>query len=70
MTQRAMSDALKSITGKKVSDRTVARVSAEEHLAHYRAARALMGNGKGSAKKSAVKNGARGMSDMAGKAAR
>ena len=26
-----------------MSDRTVARVSAEEHMAHYQAARALMG---------------------------
>jgi hypothetical protein len=36
--------------------RTVARVSAEEHIANYRAARA---RGKSSAKKSAVKNGAK-----------
>jgi len=39
-------------------------------MANYRAARALMGKGKSSArkgaKKSAVKNGAKGMSDMAG----
>ena len=34
--------------------RTVARVSVEEHMANYRAARALLGKGK-SAKKSAVK---------------
>ena len=50
-------------------------------MANYQAARALMGKGrnagegaagpsKSSAKKSAVKNGAKGMSDMAGKAAR
>lgn len=38
-----------------VVGRTVARVSAEEHMANYQAARALMGKGKGSAKKSAVK---------------
>ena len=49
----------------------------EEHITNYRAARALMGEGrnpgkgaaglsKSSAKKSAVKNGAKGMSDMAG----
>src|SRR5947207_13675287 len=35
--------------------RTVARVSAEEHMANYRAARALMGKGKSSAKKGAKK---------------
>jgi len=39
-------------------------------MANYQAARALMGKGKSSArkgaKKSAVKNGAKGMSDMAG----
>jgi hypothetical protein len=50
--------------------RTVAGVSAEEHMANYRAARALMGKAKSSpkkgARKSAVKNGAKGMSDMAG----
>src|SRR3989442_13258570 len=54
-----------------VVGRTVARVSAAEHMANYRAARA---RGKSSAKKgagkSAVKNGAKGMSDMSGKAAR
>ena len=54
--------------------RTVARVSAEEHMANYQAARALMGKEKSSAKKdakkSAVKNGAKGMSDMEGNAAR
>jgi hypothetical protein len=61
-----------------VVGRTVARVSAEEHMANYQAARALMGKGnserireqgssaKKGAKKSAVKNGAKGMSDMAG----
>jgi uncharacterized protein YdhG (YjbR/CyaY superfamily) len=38
-----------------VVGRTVARVSAEEHMANYQAARALMGKGKSSAKKSAVK---------------
>src|SRR4029077_19432051 len=38
-----------------VVGRTVARVSAEEHMANYRAARALMSKGKSSAKKSAVK---------------
>jgi hypothetical protein len=39
-------------------------------MTNYRAARALMGKGKNSARKgarkSAVKNGAKGMSDMAG----
>ena len=35
-------------------------------MANYQAARALMGKGKSSAKMSAVKNGAKGMSDMAG----
>jgi hypothetical protein len=54
-------------------------------MANYQAARALMGKGRNAgegaaglsksrakkgAKKSAVKNGANGMSDMAGKAAR
>ena len=43
-----------------VVGRTVARVSVEEHMANYRAARALMGKGKSStkkgARKSAVKN--------------
>jgi hypothetical protein len=38
-----------------VVGRTVARVSAEEHMANYRAARALLGKGKKGAKKSAVK---------------
>jgi hypothetical protein len=38
-----------------VVGRTVARVSAEEHMANYQAARALMGKGKTSARKSAVK---------------
>ena len=38
-----------------VIGRTVARVSAEEHMANYQAARALMGKGKKGAKKSAVK---------------
>jgi hypothetical protein len=61
------------------------RVSAQEHMANYKAARALMGKGRNAgegaaglskssakkgARKSAVKNGAKGMSDMAGKAAR
>ena len=56
-------------------------MSVEEHMVNYQAARALLGKGrnagegaaelsKSSAKKSAVKNGAKGMSDMAGKAAR
>jgi hypothetical protein len=40
----------------KLVGRTVARVSAEEHMANYQAARALMGKGKSSAKKPAVKN--------------
>ena len=48
----------------------VARVSAEEHMANYQAARAraLLGKAKsgGGARKPAVKNGAKGMSDMAG----
>src|SRR5204862_6920420 len=35
-----------------VVGRTVARVSAEEHMANYRAARALLGKGKSNAKKS------------------
>jgi hypothetical protein len=39
-----------------VVGRTVARVSAEEHMANYQAARALMGKEKSRAKKSAVKN--------------
>ena len=40
-----------------VVGRTVARVSVEEHMANYKAARALLGKGKSSAKKtkSAVK---------------
>src|SRR3954447_5297438 len=38
-----------------VVGRTIARVSVEEHMANYRAARALMGKGKKGAKKSAVK---------------
>ena len=36
-----------------VVGRTVARVSAEEHMANYQAARALRGKGKSSAKKGA-----------------
>ncbi len=39
-----------------VVGRTVARVSAEEHMANYRAARSLMGKGKSSAKKGAGKS--------------
>ena len=38
-----------------VVGRTVARVSAEEHMANYQAARALLGKGKSSGKKSAMK---------------
>ena len=38
-----------------VVGRTVARVSVEDHMANYRAARALLGKGKTSAKKSAAK---------------
>jgi uncharacterized protein YdhG (YjbR/CyaY superfamily) len=38
-----------------VVGRTIARVSVEDHMANYRAARALMGKGKSDAKKSAVK---------------
>ena len=38
------------------SARTVARVSAEEHMANYQAARALLGKGKGSTKKGARKS--------------
>ena len=38
-----------------VAGRTVARVSTEEHMANYQTARALMGEEKSSAKKSAVK---------------
>ena len=60
-----------------LAGRIVSHVSAAEHMANYRAARALMGKGnservrergsaKSRAKKSAVKNGAKGMSDMAG----
>ena len=44
------SEATRALAG-----RTVARVSTEEHMANYQAARALMGKGKSSAKKSAVK---------------
>ena len=43
-------------TGIVVVGRTVARVSAEEHMANYQAARALMGKGKSSAKKGAKKS--------------
>jgi len=39
-----------------VVGRTVARVSAEEHMANYQAARALMGKGKSSAKKGTKKS--------------
>jgi S-formylglutathione hydrolase FrmB len=39
-----------------VVGRTVARVSAEDHMANYQAARALMGKGKTSAKKGAKKS--------------
>ena len=39
-----------------VVGRTVARVSAEEHMANYQAARALMGKAKSSAKKGAKKS--------------
>jgi hypothetical protein len=35
-------------------------------MANYQAARALLGKAKSGARKSAVKNGAKGMSDMAG----
>ena len=42
-----------------VVDRTVARVSAEEHMANYQAARALMGKGKSSVKKGARQTAAR-----------
>ena len=38
-----------------VVGRTVARVSAEEHMANYQAARALLGKGKSSAKRAAIK---------------
>jgi hypothetical protein len=38
-----------------VVGRTVARVSAKEHMANYRTARALLGKEKSSANKSAVK---------------
>ena len=38
-----------------VIGRTVARVSAEEHMANYQAARALLGKGKSSAKRAAIK---------------
>ena len=39
-----------------VVGRTVARVSAQEHMANYQAARALMGKGKSSAKKGTKKS--------------
>jgi hypothetical protein len=39
-----------------VVGRTVARVSAEEHMANYQAERALLGKGKSSAKKGAKKS--------------
>ena len=39
-----------------VVGRTVARVSVEEHMANYRAARALLGKGKSSPKKGATKS--------------
>ena len=39
-----------------VVGRTVARVSVQEHMANYRAARALLGKGKSSAKKGAKKS--------------
>src|SRR2546430_16074988 len=39
-----------------VVGRTVARVSAEEHMANYQAARALLGKGKSSAKNGAKKS--------------
>jgi uncharacterized protein YdhG (YjbR/CyaY superfamily) len=39
-----------------VVGRMVARVSAEQHMTNYQAARALMGKGKGGAKKSMPKN--------------
>jgi hypothetical protein len=39
--------------------RTVTRVSVEEHMANYQAARALMGKGKSSAKKGARKSAAK-----------
>ena len=38
-----------------VVGRTVARVSVEDHMANYRAARTLMGKGKSSAKKGGKK---------------
>jgi len=41
---------------RKPVGRTVARVSAEEHMVNYQAARALMGKGKSSAKKGAKKS--------------
>ena len=59
VSQRAGSERIKSFG--------VSRVSAEGHMANYQAASA---QGKSSAMKSMVKNGAKGMSDMAGKAAR
>jgi uncharacterized protein YdhG (YjbR/CyaY superfamily) len=39
----------------EVIGRTIARVPVEEHIANYKAARALLGKGKSSAKKSAAK---------------
>jgi hypothetical protein len=38
-----------------LAGRTVSRVSAAEHMANYQAARALMGKGRSSANKGAVK---------------
>jgi hypothetical protein len=42
-----------------VDRRTVARVSAEEHMANYQAARTLLGKGKTGIKKSTVKKAKR-----------
>ena len=42
-----------------VVGRTVARVPVEEHIANYRAARALMGKGKSSAEKGVKKSAAK-----------
>jgi hypothetical protein len=39
----------------RLAGRTVARMSAEEHMANYQAARALLGKAKSGARKSAVK---------------
>ena len=53
---RAPAAVLVQVTRADLVGRTVARVSAEEHMANYQAARALMGKGKSSANKGAKKS--------------